>query len=140
VVVPIGPAGAKSRIDDKALTWLQGSWVLVSGQVDGKPVPSKYVKQSRLAFSGRTISVYAPDRSKQTMREMLERLDPKKSPREMDWKSSTGPSKTTRAIYEVQGKRQFRICFDPTSDKRPTGFGGKASGCRVLHVWGRAKK
>ena len=58
----------------------------------------------------------------------------------MDWKSSTSPSGTTRAIYEVQGKRQFTICFDPESGKRPRGFSGKGSGCRFQNVWVRAVK
>jgi len=53
---------------------------------------------------------------------------------------STGPTKTTRAIYEVQGKRQFTICFDPQSDKRPNGFGGKGGGRRFRNVWVRSKE
>ena len=54
-------AGAEAR-DNKVdkqqeLKRLQGTWVLVSGEVEGKQVASKVIKASRMTYSGDTITL-----------------------------------------------------------------------------------
>jgi uncharacterized protein (TIGR03067 family) len=102
-----GGAEAKdNRVDKQELKRLQGTWVLVSGEVDGKKVASKAIKASRMTYSGDTMTLTTPHQSKRPITGRLKRLDPKKAPREMDWVRSAGPGagRTMQAIYEFEGK------------------------------------
>ena len=143
VLAAFGTSEAKEqKIDKQELKKLQGTWVMVSGEVDGTPVPAASVKKSRMRFSGETINLDTPDQSKRTITAHLKRLDPKKAPPEMDWVRSAGPhaGTTMQAIYEFDGKDRYKVCFDPSGKGRPTAFATGTGGCHVLHVWKRVKK
>lgn len=135
-------AAEAATVDKNELKKLQGKWLLVSGDVDGKPVDDKSLKQSRMTYQGDKITIFTPHQSKSTMTAKLKRLDPKKSPHEMDWSRSAGPGKgkTMQAVYEFDGKNSYRVCFDPSGERRPTGFTVGSGDCHILHVWKRAKK
>jgi uncharacterized protein (TIGR03067 family) len=138
-------AGAEAKdvkVDRQELKRLQGTWVLVSGEMEGKKVDSKSIKASRMTYSGETITLTTPHQSKHPITARLKRLDPKKGPHEMDWVRGAGPGagRTMQAIYEFEGKDTYKVCFDPTGNGHPKAFSTTTGGCRILHVWKRAKK
>lgn len=137
-----GAEAKDNKVDKQELKRLQGTWVLVSGEVEGRQVAAKAIKASRMTYSGDTITLSTPHQSKRPITSRLKRLDPKKSPREMDWVRSAGPGtgRTMQAIYEFEGKNTYRVCFDPGGKGRPKEFATTTGGCRILHVWKRAKK
>ena len=130
-----------NKIDQQELKRLQGTWVLVSGEMEGKKVASEAIEASRMTYSGDTITLNTPHQSKQPITSKLKRLDPKKAPSEMEWVRSAGPGagRTMQAIYEFDGMDTYKICFDPAGKGRPKEFATTSGGCKILHVWRRAK-
>jgi uncharacterized protein (TIGR03067 family) len=141
----LAPGGAEAQdnnLHEQELKRLQGTWVLVSGEVQGKKVAPEDIKASRMTYAGDTLTLTTPHQSGQPITARLKRLDPKKAPREMDWVRSAGPAagRTTQAIYEFDGEDQYKVCFDPSGNGRPKEFATTSGGCRILHVWKRATK
>lgn len=130
-----------TKVDQQELKRLQGTWVLVSGEMEGKKVAAEAIEASRMTYSGDTITLNTPHQSKQPITSKVKRLDPKKAPREMEWVRSAGPGagRTMQAIYEFDGMDTYKICFDPAGKGRPKEFATTSGGCKILHVWKRAK-
>jgi len=130
-----------TKVDQQELKRLQGTWVLVSGEVEGKKVASEAIEASRMTYSGDTITLNTPHQSKQPITAKVKRLDPKKAPREMEWVRSAGPGagKPMLAIYEFDGMDMYKVCFDPAGKARPKEFATTSRGCKILHVWKRVK-
>ena len=130
-----------NKVDQEELKRLQGTWVLVSGEMEGKKVAAEAIEASRMTYSGDTITLNTPHQSKQPITSKVKRLDPKKAPREMEWVRSAGPGagRTMQAIYEFYGMDTYKVCFDPAGKGRPKEFATTSAGCKILHVWKRAK-
>ena len=130
-----------TKVDQQELKRLQGTWVLVSGEMEGKKVAVEAIEASRMTYSGDTITLHTPHQSAQPITSKVKRLDPKKAPRQMDWVRSAGPGagRTMQAIYEFDGMDTYKICFDPVGKGRPKEFATASGGCKILHVWKRAK-
>jgi uncharacterized protein (TIGR03067 family) len=130
-----------NNVDQQELKRLQGTWVLVSGEMEGKKVVAEAIEASRMTYSGDTITLNTPHQSAQPITSKVKRLDPKKAPREMEWVRSAGPGagRTMQAIYEFDGMDTYKICFDPAGKGRPKEFATTSGGCKILHVWKRAK-
>ncbi len=132
-----GGAGDEAK---KELKRFEGTWVLVSGEVDGKPVADKHIKASKMTIKARKVALLTPHQSKQTIEANLT-VDPAKRPRQMDWVRATEPGKGKRmhAIYEWLGDDQYRICFAPPGKDRPTEFKTRPGSGHILHVWKRVR-
>ena len=130
-----------NNVDQQELKRLQGTWVLVSGEMEGKKVVAEAIEASRMTYSGDTITLNTPHQSAQPITSKVNRLDPKKAPREMEWVRSAGPGagRTMQAIYEFDGMDTYKVCFDPAGKGRPKEFATTSGGCKILHVWKRAK-
>jgi uncharacterized protein (TIGR03067 family) len=144
LVVAAAAASAGFGGDEKAekeKKKLAGTWALVSGVVDGKPVADEHVKQSRLTRAGAEAAMTAPHQSKEPIKSKHTHLDPVKKPAEMDWVRAGGPGagKTMMAIYEWLDEDTYRICFDPSGKVRPTEFKSAPGSGHILHVWKRVK-
>ncbi len=126
---------------DKEKKKFDGTWTMVSGEVDGKPVADEHVKQGKLTYEGEKITVATPHQSKDPFTAKLKRVDPSKKPAEMDWVRDAGPGagQTMMAIYEWVDEDTYRICFDPSGKVRPKEFKAPAGSGFMLHVWKRAK-
>jgi uncharacterized protein (TIGR03067 family) len=133
-------ADSTDEAAQKELKKLKGTWVMVSGEVDGKAVADEHVKKSKITWDGGKVTLITPHQSDKPI-EGTTRLDPTKTPKEMDFTRSVGPSaKTTmHAIYEFDGDDKYRICFDPSGTARPKEFATKEGTGHVLHVWKRQK-
>lgn len=124
-------ASADAKKDE--LKKLEGKWVLVSGEKDGKELSAEEVKAARLSIKGNKHTVHVGgDVIKGT-----HKLDASTSPASIDATDTEGPfkGKTTHGIYEVKGS-EFKVCFSNPGKPRPKDF---KSG-DFVHVWKRAKK
>jgi uncharacterized protein (TIGR03067 family) len=134
---------AEARDDEvkKELKKFEGNWVMVSGEKEGEKIADEHVKQSKLTWKGKSVSLLTPHQSKETIQAECT-LDPGKSPRQMDWVRSTEPGKGKKmqAIYEFMGEDQYRVCFAPPGKDRPTEFATKPGSGHMLHVWKRVKE
>jgi uncharacterized protein (TIGR03067 family) len=135
-------ADAKDEDFQKELKKLEGTWVLISGEVDGKKVSDEHVKKSKITFKGTAVAVDTPHQSSETIKSTITKLDATKTPHEMHWTREVGPSvgKTMKAVYEFMGPDQIRFCFDPSGKETPKEFKTKEGSGHVLHVWKRVKE
>lgn len=127
----------------KDLKKFQGTWVLVSGEKEGKKLSDEEIKQSKITWKGTEVHVDTPHQSKETIRVPRIKLDATKQPGEMEWVRSAGPGAETgmpfRAIYEFLGDNQYRVCFAPPGKERPKEFRTSPGSGHILHVWKRAQ-
>jgi len=125
----------------KELQKFQGTWSMVTGEVDGKKIAEEQVRQSSITFAENRMTVASPQLSPDLLIATLTKLDPTKTPKEMHWMGRTGPGagKPIKAIYEFAGDDQIMICFDPSGKGAPTAFATAEKTGYVLHVWKRVK-
>jgi uncharacterized protein (TIGR03067 family) len=140
-VVVLVAADAKDDDAKKELKKLEGKWVMVSGEMDGKKVLDEHVKKSKITYTGATVAVETPHQSSETIKATIKKVDTTKTPHEMHWARDNGPGagKTMMAIYEWMGPDQYRICFDPSGKEVPKEFKTKEGSGHILHVWKRVK-
>lgn len=136
--------GLLMAADDKAdtkeeLRRFQGSWVLVSGEKDGKKISDEHVKKNKMTYQGEQVSLESPHQSAAPIKSTIKKMDPSKTPAEMDWVRSAGPGagQTMMAIYQFNGIDQCKVCFDPSGKARPKEFATKEGTGHILHVWKR---
>jgi uncharacterized protein (TIGR03067 family) len=144
VIVLLGPVEslvAQPSAVETERQRLQGSWELVSGEMDGKSLPADYVHRSQITFVGNTITLETPHQSREPIVASFARLDPTKAPREMHWIRTAGPNPraTMTAIYEFRGDDEYRICFDPAGRRPPTELVSKEGTGHICHTWRRMK-
>lgn len=127
---------------DAELQKFQGSWVMISAEMDGKKVHDAHVKQSRITFVGDKVEIITPHQHKDKIVASVAKLDLTKNPKEMHWVRTVGPNAgaTTIAIYEFEGPDQYKICFDPAGLAVPKKFGTKAGSGHIWHTWKRVKQ
>jgi uncharacterized protein (TIGR03067 family) len=141
VAVAAPAAFGEGKNDEKEMKKLAGTWTMVSGEVDGKPVEDEHVKASRITLAPEKVTLVTPHQSKEPITAKLTRVDPSKKPAEMDWVRDRGPGagKTMMAIYEWVDDDTYRICFDPSGKGRPKEFKTAGGTGYILHVWKRVK-
>jgi uncharacterized protein (TIGR03067 family) len=139
--VVVSVAVADDEKVEKEKKKFAGTWMLASGEVDGKAVADELVKQGKITFAGDAMTLLTPHQSKDPIKARLMRLDPSKKPAEMDWVRDSGPGagKTMMAIYEWVDDDTYRICFDPSGKERPREFKTATGSGHILHVWKRSK-
>jgi uncharacterized protein (TIGR03067 family) len=128
-----GVANGEAKKDQEAF---QGTWVAVSGEQDGKPVPPEEVKKMKLVVKGNRYTFTAGEETE----EGTFKLDPAKKPKAVDVMPTTGrdKGKTVLGIYEMEGDTH-KSCFAPAGKERPTEFAGKPGSGNSLFVLKRAK-
>jgi uncharacterized protein (TIGR03067 family) len=134
---------ADARDDEaakKELKRLEGTWMLVSGEHDGKKIPAEHVRQSKITWKGAEVTVVTPHQSKEPIKATTV-VHPEKKPAEMEWVRSTGPGAGQKmlAIYKWVGDDEYHICFAPPGKDRPKEFGTKEGTGHTWHVWKRVK-
>lgn len=125
-------ADAKDELDK-----LQGTWARTTAEVNGKPAPEGELKNTTLVIQGDQYTLKTPDRD----RKGTLKLDPTKSPKEIDLTPSAGPNKgkTLHGIYELDGDT-FRYCLAVDGKDRPTEFSSKPGSGHGLFVNKREKR
>src|SRR5919201_5906858 len=114
-------AGAALRAQgdaDKGRKELQGEWRAVELQTSGNPAPKEVVEKARLEVKGDEMTWNSGGAS---VRKSRIRLDPSKTPKEIDITALDGPDRGTTylGIYSLE-KGQLRLCY--SAKGRPKEF------------------
>jgi uncharacterized protein (TIGR03067 family) len=128
-------AADKPTKNDKAR--LQGTWALLSVEIDKKPLSMDELKDARLVVSGDHYSfTLGKDRL-----EITYKMDEGKRPKAIDLTVVEGPEKgkTYHGIYQLEGDT-YAVCRPTEPNKeRPTEFATQPGSGFMIVVWKRAK-
>ena len=122
----------------KEMARLEGEWSMVSGEIDGQPMPEEFRKGARrVAKDGETTVMIAG----QLFMKAKFTVDPAKKPKQIDYAMTGGPTKgrTQLGIYEF-GEDTVKFCFAAAGKDRPADFTAREGSGRTLSVWKRDKK
>lgn len=119
----------------------QGTWILVSGERDGKKVSDDHLSGSKIIYQGNKGELLSPHQHAEPIFFEIIKIDPEKSPKEFHLVRKSGPNagKTIVAIYEFDGADQFRFAFDPAAATTPKDFTTKEGSGFISHTWKRGK-
>jgi uncharacterized protein (TIGR03067 family) len=125
-----GVAAAQDDAVKKELKKFQGTWEAVSGESAGKPQPPESVEGLTVTFQG---DKFVSKKGDKVLQEGTIKIDPAKSPRQIDVIASSGPEadKAQLGIYKFEGDRLI-ICGTPAGGQRPTAF--KTDGDEKAHL------
>ena len=76
------PQGQRAKAE---LQKFQGTWMMVSAEMDGKKVNDADVKQSKITFVGNKVELITPHQHKDKIVASIAKLDLTKNPKEMHW-------------------------------------------------------
>jgi uncharacterized protein (TIGR03067 family) len=126
---------------EKVLHKLQGTWVMASGERDGKPATDERVKQSKLVYKDNRVEIFVPRRTEGPIMADLVKIDTTKNPHEMHFIRRTGPSagETLIGIYEFMGDDQYRFAFDPSGKTILKEFATQPGTGYIMNTWKRVK-
>jgi uncharacterized protein (TIGR03067 family) len=122
----------------KEMAQLEGEWTMVSGEIDGQPLPEQMRKGAkRVAKDGETTVTI----NDQLFMKAKYTIDPTKKPKTIDYTFTGGPTagKTQLGIYELDGDT-VKFCFSSPGKDRPDDFTTKEGSGRTLSVWKRSAK
>lgn len=141
-------AGASAKNDNAKMTKeqlikqdyerLTGKFRLVSGMVDGKPVPQDVRNKTVLITDHNKFTVSTGGEAA-TSAEGTFTIDPTKAPKTVDSLQGSGPDKgkTMLGIYEIIDQNHKRACWAPVGQPRPTEFSSGQGSGRILQTWER---
>jgi uncharacterized protein (TIGR03067 family) len=115
---------------------LKGTWVLVRGEQDGKPLPEATIQGIKLVMDrDKHTLIVGSDKMVST-----HHLDPTTNPKSIDAKATEGPykDKTLLGIYRIEGD-EFTVCFAAPGKERPKDFTTKSGTGTFVHLWKREK-
>ena len=121
---------------DADATQLNGTWLLVRGEQDGKPLREDAIQGIKMVIDGdKHTLIVGGDRMVST-----HHLDPTTKPKSIDAKATGGPykDKTLLGIYRLEGD-EFTVCFAAPGRDRPKDFTTKSGTGTFVHVWKRQK-
>ena len=136
-LVVVVAADKKPDVAAADLKAMVGKWKLEKAELGGKDV---FEHLKSLDFEIRDGGKYTA-RLGEEIDEGSFTVDPSKSPKEMDIKSTGGPNKgrTVKAIYKIDGDT-LTVAYDLGGGKRPEKFETKADTKQFLAVYKREKK
>lgn len=140
LLLTAGAAEDEGGEDGKAL---QGTWQVVSSEIDGEKQAEDEVKQYTLVVSGGQMTI---NKSGDVVMKGPFKLDPGQTPRHLDFKLEENPNnpddvgKTLPGIYQLSGD-ELKWCFSlPARTERPKGFKSEAGSGEVYATLKREKK
>lgn len=137
-VSPVEGPRPQAQLVRAELDRLAGTWVLVGGYLDGKPIPAEDVAKSRITWSGDKISTFSPHLWRDATLATVH-VDPTTRPGQMDIVYTADPRVPALAIYEWLGPDRYRIAIDRRGVGRPDEFASLPGTGQSLHVWQRQK-
>ena len=131
---------AQGKADPAEMAKFEGTWVLVSGKQDGKPIAAEHVAKGKLAWKGPAVVIETPHQSKDAIKATAT-LGAANGVKTMDFLRSSGPGAGTTmlAIYEFRGPDEYVFVFAPPGKSRPTKMDAEAGSGTTMHVWKRQK-
>ena len=115
----------------KAGKEVQGAWHAVELQTSGRPAPQQVLEKTRLEIKGDRMTWQSGGAA---ARKSRIRLDPTRSPKQIDITALDGPSKgkTFPGIYSLE-KGRLRLCYSHT-EERPKEFKTEVGQLRELVI------
>ena len=115
---------------------IQGTWLPVKAQLNGKPMKEEILKMITLKLEGGKYEVTAENVDKGTYI-----MDPAARPRTLDITGTEGPNvgKKIPAIYELEGDT-LRVCYNLGGGTPPTEFRSQAGTQHFLVTYKRKKE
>jgi uncharacterized protein (TIGR03067 family) len=125
---------AKRKGTGSAPESLDGSWVVASGESNGKPAPEDAFKDARMTFAGDKLTA-SSENGKTSI--LALKIDTSGKVKTID---ITNPEKkqTLLGIFALQGKT-LKLCLGSPGAARPTAFSTKEGSGWVLFVLAREK-
>jgi uncharacterized protein (TIGR03067 family) len=121
VLLVVADYPAEDSPGKKELDKLQGTWSYV-WHIDpnGEKMSDDQLQKMTITYTGDKWTVYEQDRE---LVSGTQRLDPSKTPHEIDslLKSGEGKGTTMLGIYKFH-EDTFQVCFDPQGKERPKDF------------------
>ena len=132
------PTPSMQELVRKDYERLTGTFQLVSGTIDGKPVAEDVLKQTRLVTDMNKFSVSFGGEAGTSAAGTFT-IDPTKNPKTADSLQGAGPDKgkTLLGIYEILDDNHKRACWAPPGKPRPTSFTSEPGSGHILQVWER---
>ncbi len=117
---------------------LTGTFSLVSGVVDGKPVSEEVREKTILVTDHDKFTVTTGDEAGTSARGTFV-IDPSQTPKTADSLQADGPDKgkTLLGIYEIIDDKHKRACWAPVGQPRPTAFSSAPGSGHILQLWER---
>src|SRR5262249_21025282 len=142
LLVPRFTSGAGEEKGDLAL--VQGTWVIVSVEVEGKPLPQGQLDELKqiewVVTKGRVAARKKGEKKEVTL---TFKIDPKTKPKSVDLTVHDPAGKdslTLKGIYSLDGDK-LTLCGPVVPEgERPTDFTAKAKSGRMLGVFKRKGK
>jgi uncharacterized protein (TIGR03067 family) len=134
----LAPVGAGEKDRDKDSDALQGTWQVVSIELDGQKAPTEEVEKVGLAVKGAGYKQLVKD---SVTEEGTIELDPSQKPRTIGLRITSGDDKdkTQLGIYKIERDTLTLCLARPGSLDRPKGFSTKEGSGHVLIVLKRKK-
>jgi uncharacterized protein (TIGR03067 family) len=128
----------RGNVMGQDLEKLAGVWTCVSAINDGKPIPEGTVQQLRLTLTKE--GGYKTERGADVLFDSTCKLDPAKTPKQIDMIGTEGDlkGKAAQGIYALNGD-QLTICYAMPGKERPKEFESKPGSAATLLVWKRGK-
>ncbi len=131
------PAGKETQNSSDDLKRAAGTWTLVGGEANGKPLSEQVLKDAKLTIVGDTYTVQLGELG---VKKGTQKLDSTKTPKQIDAQDTEGPTVGKNlGIYEFAANGDFRVCFAATGKDRPTAFSSTSENGQFIHVWRQAK-
>jgi uncharacterized protein (TIGR03067 family) len=140
-VWPLVAAQAQGQTTDAELQKLQGTWVMVSGELGGRKTADEDVSRSKIVYEGNKIQIVDPKQTPETIIAEIVMIDPSKTPKEMHLirKNGHNAGKVLIGIYEFEGDDQYKFALDPTGAMTIKEFVTKEGTGHVRNTWKRVK-
>ena len=135
VCCAVAAGGARASDQDT----VQGTWKLVAGIRDGKPMTGADVDR-KLTIQGNHYTLTAPAQPTPIDAGTFQ-LNESVSPKQVDLSVEEGPNKgqTMLGIYEIRAGNRHRVCLAPPGAARPTKFESTAGSGLIFEEWLRSK-
>jgi uncharacterized protein (TIGR03067 family) len=120
--------------DDKAL---EGTWIIVSAQMQGKEVPAKEIEDREATFADGKMTAR---KGTKTLNVFRYKANATTKPRSIDLDGIEGDEKGKKwlAIYEINGD-EMKLCISVDGKDRPTEFRTQEGKNLVLLAFKRKK-
>jgi len=134
-------AGVEGADAQKELQKFQGTWVMVSTEMEGKKIADENVGRGKITFQGDKMQVLVPHHHAEMIAVDIVKIDPTKNPKEMHFIRKNGPNagKTMIGIYEFAGDDQYKFAFDPSGAVTLKEFATKEGTGHIRNTWKRVK-
>jgi uncharacterized protein (TIGR03067 family) len=116
---------------------LDGSWLVVSGEADSKPIPEEEVKR-KVVVTFDTAKLVLTEAGKEDKVKLTFKINESRKPKQIDITPETPKRGVIRGIYEADGDT-LKICLGDPGKDRPKKFETKPGSGHKLMILKRQK-